>query len=46
MSVVEEKASAAGGGQVGRRRRRLSDAQKRQIVAETHEPGVSVPMVA
>ena len=30
----------------GRRRRRWSDAQKRQIVAETHEPGVSVPMVA
>ena len=29
-----------------RRRRRWSEAQKRQIVAETHEPGVSVPMVA
>ena len=25
---------------------RWSEAQKRQIVAETHEPGVSVPMVA
>ena len=33
-----------GGGLV--RRRRWSEAQKRQIVAETHEPGVSVPMVA
>ena len=46
MSVGEEKPGTAGGGSVGRRRRRWSDAQKRQIVAETHEPGVSVPMVA
>ena len=46
MSVGEEKASTAGGGSVGRRRRRWSEAQKRQIVAETCEPGVSVPMVA
>ena len=47
MSIVEEKASTAGGGQVRRRRRRRwSEAQKRQIVAETCEPGVSVPMVA
>ena len=46
MSVGEEKASTAAGGSVGRRRRRWSEAQKRQIVAETHEPGVSVPMVA
>ncbi len=46
MLISEEKASTAGGGSVGRRRRRWSDAQKRQIVAETHEPGVSVPMVA
>ena len=46
MSVVEEKPGTAGGGSVGRRRRRWSEAQKRQIVAETHEPGVSVPMVA
>ena len=46
MLIVEEKADAAGGGSVGRRRRRWSEAQKRQIVAETHEPGVSVPMVA
>ena len=46
MLTVEEKPGAAGGGSVGRRRRRWSEAQKRQIVAETHEPGVSVPMVA
>ena len=46
MSVGEEKSGALDGGSVGRRRRRWSDAQKRQIVAETHEPGVSVPMVA
>ena len=46
MSVGDEKPGAAGGGQVPRRRRRWSDAQKRQIVAETCEPGVSVPMVA
>ena len=46
MSVAEEKSGGGGGGQVGRRRRRWSEAQKRQIVAETHEPGVSVPMVA
>ena len=46
MSVAEEKSVTEGGGLVGRRRRRWSEAQKRQIVAETHEPGVSVPMVA
>ena len=46
MLIFEEKPGAAGGGSVGRRRRRWSKAQKRQIVAETHEPGVSVPMVA
>ena len=46
MLIVDEKSGAAGGGSVGRRRRRWSEAQKRQIVAETHEPGVSVPMVA
>ena len=43
MSVAEEKPVAESGGSVGRRR--WSEAQKRQIVAETHEPGVSVPMV-
>ena len=46
MSVADERSGAAGGGSIGRRRRRWSEAQKRQIVAETHEPGVSVPMVA
>ena len=46
MSVGEEEPGTAGGGSVGCRRRRWSEAQKRQIVAETHEPGVSVPMVA
>ena len=46
MLIAEEKASTAGGGSVGLRRWRWSEAQKRQIVAETHEPGVSVPMVA
>ena len=46
MLISEEESVTAGGGSVGRRRRRWSEAQKRQIVAETHEPGVSVPMVA
>ena len=46
MLISEEKPGAAVGGSVGRRRRRWSEAQKRQIVAETHEPGVSMPMVA
>ena len=46
MSDTEEKSGAESGGLVCRRRRRWSEAQKRQIVAETHEPGVSVPMVA
>ena len=46
MSVAEEKPVAESGGLVGRRRRQWSEAQKRQMVAETHEPGVSVPMVA
>ena len=46
MLIVEEKPGAAGGGSVGRCRRRWSEAQKRQIVAETHELGVSVPVVA
>ena len=46
MSVAEEKSGGDCGGSVGRRRRRWSEAQNRQIVAETHEPGVSVPMVA
>ena len=46
MSVGEGESGAACGGSVGRRRRRWSEAQKRQIVAETLVPGVSVPMVA
>ena len=47
MSISEENPGAAGDGVLRRRcRRRWSEAQKRQIVAETHEPGVSVPMVA
>ena len=47
MSIADENPGSESGGQVRRRRRRRwSEAQKRQIVAETHEPGVSVPMVA
>ncbi len=47
MWIFEKKPGAGSVGQVRRcRRRRWSEAQKRQIVAETEEPGVSVPMVA
>ena len=47
MWIFEEKPGAGSVGQVRRRRRRRwSEAQKRQIVAETEEPGVSMPMVA
>ena len=48
MSIGEEnRGTERDGGVVRRRRRRRwSKLQKRQIVAETHEPGVSVPMVA
>ena len=46
MSVSGERAVEAGGGAVDRRRRRWSEAQKRQIVAESREPGVSVSVVA
>ncbi|MCY4536534.1 MAG: transposase [Bryobacterales bacterium] len=48
MLIGEENRGTEGDGGVvrRRRRRRWSEAQKRQIVAETHEPGVSVPMVA
>ena len=46
MSSSKENPVAEGDGVLRRRRRRWSEAQKRQIVAETHEPGVSVPMVA
>jgi len=47
MPIAEENPGAGNVGQDRRRRRRWwSDAQKRQIVAETQEPGFSVPMVA
>ena len=46
MSVSGERAVEVGGGAVDRRRRRWSEAQKRQIVAESREPGVSVSVVA
>ena len=46
MSVSVEKPVEAGGGAADRRRRRWSEAQKRQIVAESREPGVSVSVVA
>ena len=46
MSVAEEKPVAESGERVRRRRRRWSEAQKQQIVADTHEPRISVPMVA
>ena len=46
MLVSGERSVTASGGSVDRTRRKWSEAQKRQIVAETHEPGVSVPMLA
>ena len=46
MSVAREKPGGESGGPVDRRRRRWSEAQKRQIVAESYEPGVSVSIVA
>lgn len=47
MSVAGEKreAESRSGGPVHRRRRRWSEAQKRQIVVESHEPGGSVSVV-
>ena len=39
MLILEEKPGTAGGGSVGCRRRRWSEAQKRKIMAEIHEPG-------
>ena len=45
MSVGEEESGAEDGGRV-RRRRRWSEGKKRQIVAETYEPRVSVAVVA
>ena len=46
MSVSREKSGGGSGGLVDRRRRGWSEAQKRQIVAESREPGVSVSVVA
>ena len=46
MLISEKKTSPLEGGSDGRGRRRWSEAQKRQIVAEACEPGVSVSMVA
>lgn len=47
MSIAEENLGADSGGLVHRRsRRRWGEKQKRQIVAETHEAGVSVLMAA
>ena len=46
MSDAEEKSGAEDDGLVRRRRRRWSEAQMRQIVAESHEPEVSVSIVA
>lgn len=44
MSISDENPDLGSGGHA--RRRRWSNTQKRQIVAEAHEPGGSVPMVA
>ena len=46
MSVDVEKAGAESGGWVRRGRRRWSAAEKRRIVAESREPGMSVSLVA
>ena len=48
MSIAEADRGTESDGVIvrRRRRRRWSEAQKRQIVAATLEPGVSVPMVA
>lgn len=46
MSTGEEQEGVKSGGLVRRRRRRWSAAEKRRIVAESHEPGTSVSLVA
>jgi len=46
MSVDAGKSCAGNGGWVRRRRRKWSDAEKRRIVAESFQPGVSVSLVA
>jgi transposase len=46
MSVDANDAGALHGGGFRRRRRTWSEAEKRRIVVESHEPGVSVSLVA
>ena len=47
MSVSRETLGGESDGPVDRRRRRRwSEAQKRQIVSESYEPGVSVSIIA
>ena len=46
MSDAGEHAGSGADGRVRRRRRRWSEARKRQIVAESYQPGVSVSVVA
>ena len=46
MSDEAEQSGARGEVMVRRRRRRWSEARKRRIVAESHQPGVSVSVVA
>ena len=46
MPVASGKPGAGNSRTVDRRRRRWSEAQKRQIVAESHEPGGLVSVVA
>ena len=46
MSDEAEQSGAGSDGRVRRRRRRWSEARKRQIVAESYQPGVSVSVVA
>ena len=44
--VSQQKSGVATGGPIDRRRRRWSEAPKRQIVAESHEPGISESVAA
>ena len=46
MSVSGEKPDGESGGPIDWRRRRWSEAQKRESVAESREPGVSASVVA
>ena len=45
MSVAEKKSGVVSGVVVRSSRRRWSEAQNERIVAESHEPGVSVSIV-